>query len=495
MAESYSNIKTITKDQFEKLYQISQYLNAAEYPNDLIEQTLDLVVQVIQAERAVFVRHEADSDEFFIVAARSIEKESITDLTSFSSGILQKVRKTKKACLLHDVQSDPKVSQYESVQIHQIQSVIGVPVLFESNVWGVILADSRSQRKNFTEENLLFLEFVASLFALALERVSQIEHLQNENIALREQVSSVQLVPEMVGQSDAMKNFFSLLDKVAQSDATVLLLGESGTGKDLAARAVHRLSKRKDAPYLAQFCGSIPDSLLESELFGYKKGAFTGANRDKKGLFEVASGGTFFLDEIADISIALQAKLLRVIQNKEIIRLGETAVKKVDVRIIAATNRDLNELVKNGAFRQDLFYRLNVFPITIPPLRARKGDIALLARHFLQELSPVEIKIDKGAIKKMSKYNWPGNVRQLENVIQRAVILCENNRIEAQHIIIEEDQQGLNLADGTLQEIEKAILLKRLEKFEGNRTKTAESLNVSVRWIQLKLKELNQGSS
>ena len=268
-----------------------------------------------------------------------------------------------------------------------------------------------------------------------------------------------------------------------------LLLGESGTGKDLAAKAIHSLSARKKKPFIAQFCGAIPDTLLESELFGYRKGAFSGAGSDKKGLFEVASGGTFFLDEIADISMALQAKLLRVLQNQEIIRLGDTHVKKVDVRIITATNQNLKDLVAKGQFRQDLYYRLNVFPITIPPLSDRRSDISLLTDFFVKKYTQQHIQIQSLTMKKLENYNWPGNVRQLENVLQRALILLDGNKLKPEHIIFEEDDNSGQFK-GSLKDFEKLLLERRLKEFSGNRTLAAKSLGVSVRWVQLKLKEM-----
>ncbi|MBU2446714.1 MAG: sigma 54-interacting transcriptional regulator, partial [Bacteroidetes bacterium] len=381
-----------------------------------------------------------------------------------------------------------------SVQIHNIKSVLGVPILRDDNVWGVILADSRINRKEFTEENLIFLDFFSNLVSLALEKIADIEKLQDENLVLRNQLQSFQSIPTLIGNSSVMKNLVSLIHKVASTDAAVLLLGESGTGKELVALAIHNLSSRKDKPYLAQFCGSIPDTLLESELFGYKKGAFTGATSDKKGLFEVAEQGTFFLDEIADISSALQAKLLRVLQNKEIIRLGDTQTIKINVRIIAATNQDLKELVNEGNFREDLFYRLNVFPIIIPPLRERKGDISLLSNYFMKKFSNDSVKLLPEAIKKLENYYWPGNVRQLENVLQRALILCDSKKVTSEHIVIEEDQSLTNFK-GTLEDFQILLLNKRLKQFEDNRTLTAKSLGVSVRWVQMKLKEMEGKSS
>ena len=256
------------------------------------------------------------------------------------------------------------------------------------------------------------------------------------------------------------------------------------------AYSIHVKSARANGPFVAVNCAAIPDSLIESELFGYKKGAFSGAASDKKGLFEVADHGSFFLDEISDISMALQAKLLRVIQNQEIIPLGDTGIRKVDVRIIAATNKDLNELVKNGDFREDLFYRLNVFPVILPPLRERYGDIALLAHYFLHKADGPAMHLDSAALKKLESYSWPGNVRQLENVLQRAQIMCDGTHISEEHIVLDEAESPINYS-GSLKEFEKILLLNRLDKFNGNRTRTAESLGVSVRWIQLKLKEMS----
>jgi len=488
MKSDIAGIRNIRKEQLDALYEISRLLNAAHFQESLIEEALDLVVKTIQAERALFVRYHAEYGEFRIISARNVAQETITDLAAFSSGILQQVIDCREATLYHDVQSDPGISQFESIRIHQIKSVIGVPVFYNGEIWGVILADSIRNRQAFTEENLLFLRFFANMVSLALDKILQFEHLQNENRVLRQQLENAASIPEMIGQSPAMKQLTTLIHKVAQTDANVLILGESGTGKDLAARAVHQLSPRREKPYLAQFCGSIPDSLLESELFGYKKGAFTGAHADKQGLFEAADGGTFFLDEIADISLALQAKLLRVIQNQEIIRLGDTRVKKVNVRIIAATNRDLKQLVKEGRFRQDLFYRLNVFPITMPPLCERISDIPVLARHFIEKHGS-RARIEPAAMKKLESGHWPGNVRQLENVIQRALILCESGRIQPDHIFLEEEPPDPEQFGGTLRELEMLLLRKRLDQFSGNRTRAAKSLGVSVRWIQLKLKD------
>lgn len=489
--ENINYIKNLSKEEFEALFEFSQLLNSSNYQESFIEDVIDIVIKIINAERGLFVKYDEATDSFSIITARKISNESITDLNQFSSGILQKVIKEKRPLLYHDVMGDPNLSQFQSVQIHRIKSVIGVPIMRDDKVWGVIIADSTLDRREFTEENLIFLNFFSNLVSLTLDRIIKLEELEKENRILTNKLQSSEIIPEMIGNSTAIQNLTKLIHKVAQTDATVLITGESGTGKEVAARAIHQLSRRKDKPFLAQFCGSIPDSLLESELFGYKKGAFTGANTDKQGLIEAADGGTFFLDEIADISNALQAKLLRVLENREIIRLGDTRVKKVDVRIIAATNKDLHALTKEGQFREDLFYRLNVFPIKMPPLRERREDIPLLASYFVKKIAKKNIPIDSSAIKKMESYYWPGNVRQLINVIQRALILCDSDKIYAEHIILEDNQDLMNFK-GTLKEFELLLLKKRLEEFNGNRTLTAKSLDVSVRWIQLKLKEMGE---
>jgi Nif-specific regulatory protein len=490
-SDNINHIKNLSKDEFESLYEFTELLNSATHQDSLIENAIDIVIKVINAERGLFVKYDEVNDNFSIISARKISNESITDLHEFSSGILQKVFKEKKPLLYHDVMSDPHLSQFESVQIQRIKSVIGVPIVRDEKVWGVIVADSQLDRREFTEENLLFLSFFSNLVSLALDRIIKLEELEKENQILTNRLLLTEEIPDMIGDSPVMRTLAHLIHKVAMTDATVLIMGESGTGKEMAAKAIHQLSKRKDKPFLAQFCGSIPDTLLESELFGYKKGAFTGANNDKQGLLEAADNGTFLLDEIADISTALQAKLLRVLENREIIRLGDVKVKRIDVRIITATNKDLQALVKEGAFREDLFYRLNIFPIRIPPLRERRTDIPLLTSHFIKKLSQREMSIDFSAIKKLENYYWPGNIRQLINVIQRALILCDGNKLHAEHVILE-DAVETESFQGTLYEFEKLLLKKRLEEFNGNRTLTAKSLDVSVRWIQLKLKEMGE---
>jgi Nif-specific regulatory protein len=483
-----------SKQQFDTLYRISQLLNSADHPDHLIRESLDLVIQALQADRAVFVARSADGEPFSVLAARNNQGADLSDPSDFSRRLVNQVLDERRPLLYHDVQSDPNVSQFESVQIQQIQSVIGVPIFSEDEIRGVILADSRTNRSAFTRDNLDFLGFFSTLVSLALDKLTQLQSLRDENQLLKHRIHETEPIPDLIGQSAAMQRVSRLIHRVAESDVTVLLLGESGTGKDIVARALHRLSRRRQAPFLAQFCGSIPDTLLESELFGYRKGAFSGATADKKGLFEVASSGTFFLDEIGDVPLSVQSKLLRVLENNEIMRVGDTQVRTVDVRIIAATHRDLNALVKSGEFRQDLFYRLNVFPIQLPPLRVRHGDIPLLARHFVSKHADHPLRLHPSALKRLESYHWPGNVRELENILKRATILCEDDTILPEHIVIESHEDIFEFK-GTLKDFGRKLLLRRLQEFDGNRTAAARSLGVSVRWIQIQLKSMDQQST
>jgi Nif-specific regulatory protein len=271
-----------------------------------------------------------------------------------------------------------------------------------------------------------------------------------------------------------------------------MLEGESGTGKELVARALHYNGARRDKPFIAQFCGNLSETLLESELFGHKRGAFTGAVSDKKGLIEIADGGSFFLDEVADIPASIQAKLLRVLQDGEFRRVGDTDVRKVDVRIISATNKSLAKEVESGNFREDLYYRLNVISMRMPALRERDGDLPLLVRHFLAKHSKdaegKQKRILPEAMKIIERYHWPGNVRELENAIERAIVLAGDREITPDELIIPRVSKPMTGAK-SLKDHEREFVLKTLEDYSGNKTKTASALGVSLRWLHYKLAE------
>jgi two-component system response regulator HydG len=308
----------------------------------------------------------------------------------------------------------------------------------------------------------------------------------------------VKVPSDIVGASDALREALEVAHRVADSDASVLLLGESGTGKDVIAREIHRSSDRARKPLVAVNCSAIPEGLLESELFGHEKGAFTGAVRQKRGKFETADGGTVFLDEIGDMSEALQAKLLRFLQDHIVQRVGGSTDIPVDVRVIAATNKDLEAEVAAGNFREDLYFRLNVVTITLPPLRERDGDVPLLIDHFLRVHAPSggkPKKMSPSAVRVAMNYDWPGNVRELENAVQRAVVLSRGETIFPEHLPAKvqassEGGEGASVTGGkTMREVERDTIIKTLRQTDGNRTHAAKILGISRRTLQNKIKE------
>lgn len=316
--------------------------------------------------------------------------------------------------------------------------------------------------------------------SVAVRNALEQHRLKRENRMLRQQLSESFAVSELVGQSEAMRRVREQIETVAAVDSTVLIEGESGTGKELVARAIHRLSPRRFHPMVVVHCGALTETLIESELFGHEKGAFTGAQYRKKGKFEAAMGGTVFLDEIADISLKTQTDLLRVLQEREIVRVGGTQPIKVDFRVIAATNQNLAELVKEGRFRSDLFYRLNVFTIHLPPLRERHGDVPLLATHFLEKYSRQMNRkftgFERAAMEALASHNWPGNVRELENIIERAVVVGREPLIRVHDLAISRPSEGAE--DLRLETVERKHIVRVLEDFGWNQTQAAKALGI-----------------
>jgi DNA-binding NtrC family response regulator len=330
----------------------------------------------------------------------------------------------------------------------------------------------------------------------AFERIS----LVRENRVLQKRIDSIKTIPNMQGEHPKMKEVFRVVAKIAPSSSTVLIVGESGTGKELIARAIHEGSPRRDKAFMAINCAAIPDTLIESELFGHEKGSFTGANAREMGIFEASEGGTVFLDEIGEMNVAMQAKLLRAIQEKEIRRVGGKVNIPLDVRIVSATNKELEQEIKKGSFREDLFYRLNVIRINLPPLRERGSDIKTLAEFFLEKYSKTAgITVDgisRTALKLLMNYSWPGNVRQLESVIERSVLMAESNYIEPEDLPVEITAVGL-LAGGipfdlppegiAFEELEKGLIIKAMERADWVIGKAAPLLGMSYKTLQYRL--------
>ena len=328
--------------------------------------------------------------------------------------------------------------------------------------------------------------------AHTVEKALSHRRTQQENVRLRATVSEMSH-PDLVGQSKAMQKVFEAVETVAPTDATVLINGESGTGKELVARAIHANSPRRFHPLVTIHCGALTETLLESELFGHEKGAFTGAQYRKKGKFELAEGGTVFLDEIGDISLKTQTDLLRVLQEREIVRVGGNQTIKVDFRCIAATNKDLEKLIEEGHFRPDLFYRLNVFRIDLPPLRERKDDIPLLVNHFTdkfsQQMNKRITRVAPAAMFVLQQYPWPGNVRELENAVERAMVVAVEPELREQDFILKPRNNNDKAEGKTLEDAEKVHILRVLEECGGNQTRAAEVLDIDRVTLHNKLKK------
>lgn len=336
-------------------------------------------------------------------------------------------------------------------------------------------------------------------FPVVVEKALEHHALATENRHLRDRLETRARFEQMVGQSEALQRVCNLVDMVADSDVTILLTGESGTGKELVARAIHHKSPRRNGPFITMNCGALPENLFESELFGYERGAFTGAMATKAGRFELADGGTLFLDEVGELSLKPQVDFLRVLETKEFRRLGGTKVIKTDTRVIAATNRNLEEAVKQGTFREDLYYRLNVIPIRLPPLRERTDDVPLLVESFLRQFAAQHHRepkeISREAMRLLRFYAWPGNVRQLRNVIERLVITVPDKTIRPEHLPEEiqaskPDVRTMVITLGTsLDQIEKEVICRTLREITNHREKAAKLLGISLRALQYKIKE------
>ena len=426
-----------------------------------------------------------DTSKGFVVDAVRHHNLEVDDAEALSRGIIRRVIETNKPVLSMDAQTDERLNRYQSVIDYHIRSVLCVPVFhFNEGVIGALYVDHRGVGNAFSEEDQTFLQAFANLVGVTLVNARMYEQLEEKAQYFQQEVERRYQLGDMVGQSDAMQRIYQLIETAAKSDIPVLLQGETGTGKELAARAIHYNSTRKDRRFLSQNCATLSPELLQSELFGHKKGAFTGATANHTGIFEAADGGTVLLDEIADAPPQLQRSLLRVLQEGEIRRVGETEDRKVDVRIIAATNRDLKKEVEKGSFREDLYYRLHGVQIDMPPLREHIEDVPLLAEHLLirskKEANKSIGGLTVGAIRVLTSYDWPGNVRELKNKIQLAVALADEEGDITPDLFSETvEQEFQGYLQDRLQEYEKRVIRNTIEKYEGNITHAARELGVT----------------
>jgi transcriptional regulator with GAF, ATPase, and Fis domain len=458
-------------------------------------QLLGFVFDVVPAERGSVLFLDAQGDVSSTTAWDRVRGPEQAVLVS--QAVLQRVIRERTGLVTTDVSHDETSREAATSPAPETGSLLCVPMVVDERVLGVIYLDSKTPTVQFDRNHLKVLQAVAHIAALALENLNHWEKLKQENQTLKAEIS---LKHDMVGSSPRIREVFEFIRRVAPTDSTVLIEGESGTGKELVARAIHRNSERGEQAFVAINCAAITESLLESELFGHERGAFTGAVSQKKGKIEIAEGGTLFLDEISELAPGLQAKLLRVLQEREFERVGGTRAIPLNIRLVAATNKTLSRAVEAGEFRKDLFYRLNVVSATMPPLRERREDIAELAAHFIEKASR-KCKVRAGAISPeaiecLKNYDWPGNVRELENAIERALVLGSSGRIGVDDLpegIIESGAPVSETANyhSALIEVKKQLIQKALQEAGGSYLEAAKALGIHPNSLLRLMRNLN----
>jgi Nif-specific regulatory protein len=468
---------------------ISTAINAIRKAEELQSRVLEMIFEVMPVERGAILLTVDNSEEFVSGTYRERDSDSAEPFR-ISRTIVRRTFREGIAVIANDILTDNQIQPTESLVASQIRSLLCVPLMVFGAKLGVIYADTTHPGVELDEHHLHLLTAIASITAVALEHVRYVEWLEGENQRLQDEIN---IEHDMIGDSPRMREVYQFVSKVTAADSTVLIRGESGTGKELVARAIHRNSKRANRAFVAINCAALTDALLESELFGHERGAFTGAVAQKKGKIEIADGGTLFLDEIGELALQLQAKLLRVLQQREFERVGGTRPIKVDIRLIAATNRDLDEAIRTGQFRPDLYYRLNVVSLTLPSLRERREDIPLLATYFAQKYAleanrPVA-GISKEAYALLKKYDWPGNVRELENALERAVVLGSSEHIRPEDLpesLVETNvpsESGILRYHEAVNSVKRQVILRALEQAAGSFTEAAKLLDLHPNYL------------
>jgi Nif-specific regulatory protein len=485
------------------LVSASRAINAELQLKDVLQRCAEWASEVLQAEGASVIFYDPEHQQLIFQAATGPGGDDLKG-TRFDAdlGIAGQVVRTGRPVRVDDVRRNRHFfAGIDAKTQMRTHSMIAAPLFHRDQVLGVIEVINPNGRDNFTDRDLELLKVFANLAAVAASHARAYDQVSLQNEALRQSMPKSQ----MIGNSQAIQRVVELCRKVAGSNATVLLYGETGTGKELAARTIHEFSPRADKTFIAINCAALPESLLESELFGHEKGAFTGATGQKLGRFELADHGTLFLDEIGELSPEIQVKLLRVLQEREFVRVGGTQTINCDVRIIAATNRDLQAEMEAGRFREDLYYRLNVFPITAPPLRERIEDLPELVRHFTAQLAPnlgvAPPRVSDDAMAMLMRYHWPGNVRELRNIVERCTLLASDGQVEVTDLpreIAESPGESTvpppaeEVADhgaSRLAEHERALIVSALAELDWNQSAAARKLGISRDLLRYRMKK------
>ncbi|MDP3275420.1 MAG: sigma 54-interacting transcriptional regulator [Deltaproteobacteria bacterium] len=508
--------------RWRRLVEITREINGEMRLRPLLERVMDAVVELTGGARGFLLLSGPDGSQRVRTARNMGGRELAPGEGSPSRSIADRVAKTGEAIVTIDAANDQRLTAFESVAAMQLRSVLAVPLVIHGVSSGTVYVDDQLRPGAFSDDAIQVASEFAEIAAVAIHNARSAAKLRRalrkserlaRALATRVQTQDVELeatrralssehepsgrYDAIVGRGAAMKKLLSLCDRVASTGVSVLLLGESGTGKELIARALHHNSPRAKRPFVAINCAAVTETLLESELFGHLRGAFTGADRARQGLFEVADGGTLFLDEVGEMSAGMQSRLLRVLQDGEVRPVGGTLSRKVDVRVIAATLRDLPKLVESGQFREDLYYRLAVLTVELPPLRARGEDIPTLVSHLLHKHQRAEIKVDRRAMQRLVNYRWPGNIRQLENELLRASLLCDGVIRESDldprllQTITEPRESDVTMDLRTaVEDIERRVAQRALSRFHGNQTKAAQAMGLSRFGLQKLLKRL-----
>ena len=522
------------------LAEVSRTITHEDDINKVLRLVLFIMSENMDMLRGMITILNRDSGEIVINESFGLtEKEKERGRYQIGEGVIGQVVKSGKALIVPCINDEPLfLDRTRSRAKAKKESLcfICIPIKAGTEIIGTLSADrqlepavsngqSKKTKANEAQREMLQhyvdqLSIIASMISQAV-RIKQLAHEENEKktqettITGRPQLKSIHQAEKhdeesisedarpanIIGNTKPMISLYKMIDKIAKTNATTLVLGESGVGKELVASAIHFKSQRFDRSFIKFNCAALPESIVESELFGHEKGAFTGASATRQGRFELAHTGTIFLDEVGELSLAVQAKLLRIIQEKEFERVGGSKTIKVDVRVIAATNRNLEELIRNGLFREDLYYRLNIFPVTVPPLRERKTDILLLADYFVEKYNSANQKgirrISTTSIDMLMRYHWPGNVRELQNCIERAVILSEDNVIHGYHLppTLQTAESSGTPYTGSLQQkldaIEKEMIMEALKRTQGNMSRAAVQLGLSDRIMGLRIKKFD----
>ena len=488
----YDEIPAITDEPatelsgLRKLHDFSQRLMELSAVSDLLEALMDAVIDVTDADKGFLVLVQDGTPR--VAVARNVRQESLPDgVRHLSDSIIAQVIESRRPLIVSDALHDAQFSSSESVMNLKLCSVMCAPLIAQGELLGILYVGNDSVVNLFEEGSLDVLTIFAGQASLILQNAFLLDSLKADLGHLQQRLDRDRF-GGIIGSCPSMMEVFRTVEKVAGTDIGVLITGETGTGKELVARAIHERSPRANKPFVVVNCGAIPENLIESELFGHVRGAFTGAVATRQGKFQQAHTGTLFLDEVGELPLPLQVKLLRALQEKVVVKVGDTKPEQVDIRIVAATNRDLETEMKAGRFREDLFYRLNVIHVHLPPLRERGDDVLVIAKYLLAKYAEEYGGKVKGftpnALIAIRKYTWPGNVRQLENRIKKALVMCDKTLIGVEDLdILPESLEPIMALAQAREEFQRRYILEALERNNGNRTKTAQDLGVDPRTI------------